>query len=399
MERIAAANNLIIEYEQDHWRLLQDSGTSGRILVETTPDAALRYPSSFGVIRRLPENGTLDAAEIERVVLGWSSKDQTWHLGLMLQSSLAEARGSRWCGLAVWPAPNGHGAGLRDAAAQAGEQLANQIQRPFLLVPPKVEPVSTNGITVPAPAPVHRSPVAQPAYQPAAPPVETLPPPALPELPYQLDDWRLDRAADGRLIFTLPGLMRRRVLKSLWYLLWAVVFAILSITSLMATIAPPQPTFLPYAGIVGAVFLLGLSIVTFLNARKRIVRIEVDGAAGTIRSFKVGGSAWQYQRDDISDIYASQVMGKINRRQHHRTAQYGELNLRLHSGEFVPVIFGIDLETKIEVEFSDDEELGRLNEAEIAPLTIYSAKTKLQAAALRLAETLNINAVNDRRIS
>ncbi len=397
MERIAAANNLIIEYEQDHWRLLQGSGTSDRILVETTPDAALRYPSSFGVIRRLPENGTLDAAGIERVVLGWSSKDQTWHLGLMLQSSLAEARGSRWCGLAVWPAPNGHGAELHDAVTQAGEQLANQIQRPFLLVPPKVEPVSTNGIT--APLPIHRPPIAEPAYQPAARPVETLPPPALPELPYQLDDWRLDRAADGRLIFTMPGLMRRRMLKSLWYLLWAVVFAILSITSLMSAIAPPQPTFLPYAGIAGAVFLLGLSVVTFLNARKKITRVEIDGATGTISGFKTGGSAWQYQRDDISDIYASQVMNKVNRRQHHRTTRYGELNLRLHSGEFVPVIFGINLETKIEVEFSDDAELDRLNEAEIAPLTIYNTKTKLQAAALRLAETLNINAVNDRRIS
>ncbi len=389
MERITAANNLVIEYEPERWRLLQNGGGAERVLVETAPDSSLRYPASFGVMRRLPENGTLDPAGVERVVLGWSAKVQTWHLGLMLDPSLAQKRGSRWCALAAWNEPE------PDGAAQASKQLASQIQRPFLLVPPKLEPVAVNGAAVTTAIPTVQVPSPQPV---TAQPVETLPPPTLPALPYQLDDWRLDRAEDGRLIFTLPGLMRRRVLKALWYLLWVVVFTILSVTSLTTGIAPPQPTFLPYVGIAGAVFLLALAAVTILQARATITRVEVDGLSAVITGFKGNGQVWQYHRDEIEGIYASLVMGKVNRRQQNRRIEYGELNLLLRSGEFVPVISGVDLDDKIDAAFTEDEEVALLNADEVAPLTIYTTRNKVQAAALSVAETLNINAANDRRV-
>jgi len=392
MERITAANNLIIEYEPEHWRLLQNGGGAERVLVETAPDASLRYPGSFGVVYRLPETGVLDSSGVDRVVLGWSAKDQTWHLGLMLDETLAQARGSRWCGLARWneTEPNG--------ATQAGKQLASQIRRPFLLVPPKTAPANSVAAASPAPARVSAPAVEAPVYQPAPQVVDAVPPPALPELPYELDDWRLDRAADGRLLFTLMTSSARRSLKALWYALWAVIFVVLSITSLTVNLAPPQPTVLPYIGIVGAVFLLGLAIYTLLRGRNIITRIEVDGVLGVITGFKGNGQAWQYPRNEIQGIYASQVVSKVNRRNHNRTVDYGELSLLLHSGEFEPVIIGVKFDEKITVEFATDDDVAALNADGVSPLTVYTAKNKVQAAALKVAEALNINAVDDRRI-
>ncbi|KXK24849.1 MAG: hypothetical protein UZ15_CFX003000110 [Chloroflexi bacterium OLB15] len=97
-------------------------------------------------------------------------------------------------------------------------------------------------------------------------------------------------------------------------------------------------------------------------------------------------------------IYASQVVSKVNRRNHNRAVDYGELSLLLHSGEFEPVIIGVKFDEKITVEFATDDDVAALNADGVSPLTVYTAKNKVQAAALKVAEALNINAVDDRRI-
>ena len=53
----------------------------------------IKYLPVFAHKRRLPDTGRLPLDSIQRVVLGWSHEDESWHLGLLLGPELAEARG------------------------------------------------------------------------------------------------------------------------------------------------------------------------------------------------------------------------------------------------------------------------------------------------------------------
>ena len=126
MERISAASNLIIEAQPQSWRLLVNGSTgSERVLVEAVSGEPLRYGESFGSRRHLPESGMLPREDIQGVVLGWSEKDVSWHLGLVLKGALVAERGSRWCGLAHWHDPLANR--YMETAIQAGQMLAEQL--------------------------------------------------------------------------------------------------------------------------------------------------------------------------------------------------------------------------------------------------------------------------------
>src|SRR6185295_10698535 len=128
MTQISAANNLMIDMDSTRWRLLLDGheddmfATDANVLLEAISGDALRYQAMFGEKHHLPEAGVIVPEQIQRVVLGWSSSDNAWHLGMMLAQEIALTRGSRWCELARWSEAEAGQPGGN--ATQAGTSLA-----------------------------------------------------------------------------------------------------------------------------------------------------------------------------------------------------------------------------------------------------------------------------------
>ncbi|PJF39658.1 MAG: hypothetical protein D6737_17425 [Chloroflexi bacterium] len=135
MTQISAAGNLTIDIQASRWRLLIANATRQEVLLEAVAGHAIRYVPVFATRRKLPESGVLYPDQIQRVMLGWSKKDASWHLGLVFEASLAQQRGSRWCELAAWPDKNGDV--YRDLAEQAGQSLATNLSCRFNVVPPE----------------------------------------------------------------------------------------------------------------------------------------------------------------------------------------------------------------------------------------------------------------------
>lgn len=394
MDRISAGSNLYIDAQQDYWRLLANGEGEERLLVEARHGEPLRYIPSFGSQRRLPSSGLLSSKDVDRVVLGWSSRDASWHLGLMLEPMLAQSRGSRWCGLASWPDPDT--SSYRDIAAQAGETLAQQINRPFVLIPPK-----------PAEAPVGTShnpaaiPMGQSASFPQAVPQAATVPLSQPvplELPIRLEQWTLNRTEDPAVLqLTLTGAWgRSRLMRAGWYVLWAVVFVILSVTTLTSGIALPQPEFLPYAGLVAAVFLVLLSIATLIGAARRIKRIEIDGRQRVVRGMSGRKPRWTYTRDQLESVYASHIVTRVSRRKRARQIHHGEINLLARNGAFYHLLSHGQTVEKVTI--PEDAPPEAFNNEDVTPLAAYNTYTHLQAAALIIAQMLDVTAVYDQRL-
>jgi hypothetical protein len=311
MTQISAANNLTIEIDSTRWRLLlnghDDSvfATDVNVLVEATSGDALRYQALFGEKHHLPESGVISPEQIQRVVLGWSSSDNAWHLGMMLAQDIAALRGSRWCELARWSeAEAGQPGGM---ATQAGTALAFTLQRPFNLVPPKAGTNGTGfsltdtGASRPMPsipqqattevafgadttsraAPLHNAPTAvsifdtpetvrsSPVVEPTRPvsayagetyapeqPYQTplveeapkrkrmLP---LPQAPFRTGLWTLERDPNGVLQYRRSASwVWTRLGRAAWYGFWAVVYVFLAYATLNSTLALPNAgTMLP----------------------------------------------------------------------------------------------------------------------------------------------------------
>jgi hypothetical protein len=359
--RIFATDHRLIEISPAGWRLVSANGAAeNAILVEAAPGAALRYAAAFRSRQRLPESG-LQPAEIERVVLGWSASDQTWHLGLILQPALAEARGSRWCGLARWVDPNAeiH----RAEAVEAGRALAQMLARPLAIVPPRTGEAEATASETP------------------------LPP--LPALPYTLDDWVITAPADHSLRFELRSTWARsRTIRAALYGLWALGFVVLSVTSFTSGIMLPTPPFLPWLGLACALWLLVLAARALMLMRRRPRWVEIDGAARVVRS--AGGQIPVHQ---IDSVYATQTL-KIRRRNAPvEQIRYGEVNLLLHDGSFSPVVAQLHFDLKQPLQAGEP-----LPGDAMLRLTEYTVRTTLQAAAVRVARLLGVPAWDDRRM-
>jgi hypothetical protein len=314
---------------------------------------------------------------VDRVVLGWSNSDESWHLGLMLKPELAQSRGSRWCALAFWPDPETDL--YRDIAARAGETLAGKIDCPFTLIPPRVGEIAS---------PYDMS------YSPTMPSVVA----TLPELPFKIDYWTLRRTDDPlRLELKLSSAWgRARLSRVLWYVSWAGVFVVLSVTSLSSGIALPQPEFLPYAGLVGAAFLILLGFSTLIGVLRRIKRIEIDGRTRTIRGLRGRRARWSYSGGDLNSIYVTLVVNKVNRRKRTQQMHYGEMNLYGQDGTFQHLISQGQSDEKLPIPETFPPEAA--NSDRLVPLTAENAYTRLQAAACLIAQTLQLPATYDQRI-
>ncbi len=359
MNQISAAGNLTIELQPNRWRLLVNGNTEETVLLEANAGQPLRYLPRFGGKRRLPDSGTLPVAYVQRVVLGWSNEDESWHLGLVLEPSLAQARGSRWCEIAHWPDPETNV--FADVASQAGQSLARTITRPFNLIPPRVE-----------------------AQAPA---------PPLPELPLKFDLWTLERADANRIQLTrASSWARSRVVRVLWYSFWVVVYVVLALTTLLRGIALPSPEFLPYLGLAAALVLVGMIgylLVQLLTTPNRIV---VDAGSGNVIALRGKRPRWRVNRDQVVSVYVTQVMG---RRGKQPKISHGELNLFLNGGRF---LFLVEQgQPSVAVEGLHPSLNGDDASDIVTPLTQLQARTDLQAAGLYMAQALNVPCMYDQR--
>ena len=129
MSEISAADNILIEIEPNRWQLFSNMETGKALILDAVGGAPLSFEPTFAKARRLPVDGRLPLNAVQRVVLGWSHKDESWHLGLVLEGTLAEQRGSRWCELARWPDPDQNV--FIDLATEAGQALGELIDRSF----------------------------------------------------------------------------------------------------------------------------------------------------------------------------------------------------------------------------------------------------------------------------
>ena len=381
MGRISAASNLIIEVQPESWRLLVNGGETERVLVEAVPGEPLRYVSSFAKGRHLPEAGVLQRGDIQRVVLGWSEKDEAWHLGLVLRGDLADQRGSRWCGLAHWHDPLANR--FQEEAAQAGQTLAQQVARPFTMIPPNIEARVVNGAVTTG---LHERVEAVSPETPSEPIPQ-------PELPITLDNWTLRELDPQRVELKLsPAWGRSKLVRVAWNIVWLGVFIVLTGTTLTKGIALPRPEVLVYLGFVSIAVLIVLIVYNLYQAATYTNRIMFERAG--VRWLRGRRVHRTIPADQIQSVYVSHVINKVGKRSRdgERAVHYGELNLYLKDGSFQSVLTQEQTDDRIPV--TDDP----LDEEGVVPLSEYNARTHLQSAALRIAAKLDVAAEYDKRL-
>lgn len=356
MDRISAAGNLTIEMKPEGWRLIANGGGQEQVLIEAAPGQPLRYLPLFAQKRRLPDTGALGSDQIQRVVLGWSNQDESWHLGLLLGPELAAARGSRWCEIARWPDPDTNVFG--DLAAQAGRSLASVLGSSFNLIEPQPGAVAAT-------------------------------PPPLPALPLKLDDWTLEKA--NTLQFRRGGQWARgRIMRIVWYALLVVVYVALSLLTLRGQIALPRPEFLPYLGLaVAALLVLGI-LFTLYQLFTTPNRIVLDAGKHQIRALNGRRVRWQLHPADFQSVYVSQTLSKKSSEPSDpSTFSYGELNMLLTNGKFKYLL-------DISERFKSRENVSSRDDA-LVELTPENVHSDLQAAGVYVAQALGVPCWYDRR--
>jgi hypothetical protein len=362
MERIAAAENITIELSEARWRMIANGSAAPQVLLEAQAGQPVNYVTDFAATRRMPRSGSLPTDQIQRVVLGWSPGDEAWHLGLLLDMELAQARGSRWCEIAHWPDPST--TVFQDLAARAGESLAQVTTRPFHFVEPKPEAAK----------------------------VET-PSRPLPPLPLEVSDsWTLEAAEAGDLqLVRAPRVSRTMLRRAVWYGLWSVVYFVLVYLTLTSGIAPSNPVFLPYLGIFSGVVLVFLMIKNIYLYFTSPDRIVIDAEARQVRGQRGSVARWMERGSNMQGVYVSQVIGR--RRGKKPAPQYGELNLYLANGRFHHLISADHIE-----EYEQEPDTGEeLPLDSVSELTSQHVTTPLQAAALHIGKALDLPVRYDQR--
>jgi hypothetical protein len=370
MTRISAAENIIIHTQPDRWQLLVntdfvDTVQGDGVLLEAAPGQPLHFTTAFARSRRLPKSGQLSTQYVRRVVLGWSEDDEAWHLGLLFDQALADARGSRWCELAVWPDPEQDI--FRELAVEAGRNLAQQVACPFNIVPIS----STSRATLPK-----------------------RPPMPLPDPPIDLQGWQFQRQSNGWLALIRDRKWaRERLRRVFWYSLWVVIYIALAVATILSDIALPRPEWLPYLGLATALLLVGLVIYSLyeLTFKPRCIVIDpqtrqIWGVISSKDSAKQK-PIWRMSREQVDSVYVSQVV-KPQRDQ--AIIQYGEINLRLTSGDYYYLISQDEAEPLTGPTSLNGTEA-------IVPLENAEVQTGLQIAGAHIGKALEVPVWYDHR--
>lgn len=375
MTQLSADENARIQYDTSAWRLLlSDEYDRETTLLEVLPDHDLRFSPQFMSAQRLSAD-PLTTADVAQVVVGWSEEDLCWHLGFTLTPERAAQRGGRWVGLAHWYDPTA--AALGEHVQEAGQALAATIAQPFTLIPPRLrekdksagleEQDATDGYTE--------------DY-------------LLPDLPLRNGAWLMEREGEAFVLRRTDAWRAQGLLGVAWYLFWAVAFVLVSLATLLDSLALPftgvmlpDRTLLPYLGLASGVIIFLLAVRAVIRLYRTISRVKVDPTLHTITAFMGQRQAWQQVADAVQEVYVSQLTQQRGRRQ---IVQYGEINLRLKSGGFVRVL---DNDQEQEKVMTSDEFMVLDS---IAPLR--DIENELQGMAAYIAEALgSLTCIYDQR--
>ena len=364
MTRISAADNWIIEFETNRWRLLSNSNEQERLVVEAVNGQTLRYGAFFANKRRLPQQ-ELDPESIQQVTVGWSETDESWHLGFILAPELAATRGSRWCELAYWPDASAQA--HAEQAEQAGEALGQATGRPFKVIPPRPRPEEAEKVA------------------------------ELPALPLNCGIWTLQREAKNLVFKRSSAWIRSRLVRMAWYGFWLAIFVVLSVATLTTDLALPNsglmlpnPELLPYLGLVAGAVLLLLILGIVYQIFTKPNRIIIEPDTRRIEAYRGTNPRWQWQADELSSVYVTQVVAQRGKK---RTMQHGELNLYRADNDFAFVLALEQEEERLENNRDRPAEY-------VQPIGPEEVDTDLQAAGLYIAQSLGgLPCIYDQRVS
>ncbi len=306
MSEISAADNLSIEIQPQHWRLISNGFETAQVIAEAASGQPLRFSHTFATKRRLPATGILPSDQVQQVVIGWSQQDEAWHLGLVLSPELAEVRGSRWCELARWPDPDANL--FLGLAKDAGQYLAQVLQRPLNIIHP------------------------QPNQQSA-------PPPPKKPLPLSLGLWRFEETAEGYQFKLSSRWKIGRLTRAAWYLFWAAIYFIISIATLTRGLALPNagtmlpnPAILPYLGIASGVLLVLFALYQVYVAITQTDTIIIDPQAQLIFARRGRREHWRLAGAEVQSVYVTQVLDRDPKK---HIAHHTEINLQGENGRFI----------------------------------------------------------------
>ncbi len=365
MKPIFAADNHVIDTENDQWKLRPSQEAAPMAWVR---DSTLAYTASFGASRHLPESGQLPPNSVLQVVLGWQKSDESWHLGLVLEPTLSQKRNSRWCGLAYWPDP--YKDVFQELAQTAAERLAIVLGVPFTLVPP----------------------------EPVAPPP---PPRPLPASPIKTGMWQIDADETAKRVrfVRVPKWKRERIRQILSNFFWMVVYAVVSLLTLSSDIDLPKagtlipnPQWLPYLGLGVSACLFVFALWNIAQFLSEVNAIEVDGNTQTITGYHNTASKWTIDARSVQSVYISEVSKKRDKT---ATTEHGEINLHLGGGKFKHLLQQDDSETNRDV---PQTVTPPTRTEAVQPLTRDDYRTSLQVAGLWVGEALNLTVWLDNRI-
>ncbi len=371
---IPAAHNLAIEIGPNIWRLINGTRSSvgGAALVEVTAQG-ISYSPAFARARRLPPEGRLAPLDIARVVVGWAPETQSWHLGLLVSAPDAGQSPWRWCGLASWRGMEGD---HEKEARRAAQALARLLDRPLHVVAP---PRSSAPAAISAPAAPAVTPVRAPTR------IE----PALRALPLHFDEWSF--------VATRRGLVWRRrgdwvmvaLMRSVGFLVMALVFVFLGVGTLTSGLAQVNPTWLPWLGLAVALMLFIMALRTFWQVIAS-TEVIVDTTRREVRARRrfMGGTRWRVPFDRVAYVLLSQTaprpQGRKGKDGPMRVLQ--EVWLHLADGEhFWPVVALGPVEGISE---TWDEVRARLKQAGRRRVRLSELNTPAHHAAVHMARAL-----------
>ncbi|MBI5957730.1 MAG: hypothetical protein HY866_03275 [Chloroflexi bacterium] len=256
MSTIRAAHNLTIEFDLTTWRLvngsrLPDHPETALALVEAHATEIICLPA-FAHARQLYAE-RLAPPDVARVVVGWAAETRNWHLGLLMAARPETGYKTQWCSLAIWP--SSAASDFAEPARQAGQSLAQLINRPFFLVPPPSEQrTRLTEETIPL-MPTRR-------LEPAA--IE-LPTPQieLRQPPFEFENTQMLSVPRGYVWQKRAQWIVAAGGRAIGLLVLAGAFLVLGFGTETADLAAVNPGWLPFLGMVVAVLLFGLSLQTF----------------------------------------------------------------------------------------------------------------------------------------
>ncbi len=363
MTRIAVSENLLVDYSEDRWRLIQlDAAAAPTLLVEVKAGRSFRYDDDYGNRRALPPLGEVAPRDIGEVVLSWSEEEAAWQLGMTLAPDLSFSHASRWFEVLRIDDPDQSRS--ERTIQQIGLALADVLGKPFA--------ASALGDALDQPEPI-----------------------PLIDLPLDLGNWTLQergQAGGSELQFGRDRRwMRGRYRQIAWYGLLAAFYAWVSIASLNHQLALPNagtlipnPSLLPYLGLVVSLLLLALIALQIKQIMQEPDTLKISLEGKHISALRGADMRWQVDAGDVQSVYASELVKKRGRQS---VVFHGEINLHLVDGSFRRLL--VEDEKRADALLPGcDAAVEKNRPAGVNVLEPGSVATALQAAAVHVAVCL-----------